>query len=83
MKNTLTPYQVGQYNVVAANSKEEAIQILLDYHYVDSDGIEVKDVIDLTFNLRTMITDAEGNNMEILGDWVSRIKKPEYMYGWE
>ena len=41
------------------------------------------DVEDLTNKLGMMLKDEEGKNIETLGNWVSRIKEPEYLYGWE
>lgn len=82
-ENILTPYQVGEYDVVAAYSKDGAAQLLADYVGCDSDEVSNDDIEDLTPKLNVMLKDEEGNDVETLGNWMKRVKEPEYLYGWD
>jgi len=83
MNKKLTPYQVGDNDVVAAYSKTEAAKLLNNYCGFDDDETPIDEVTDLTSKLDVMLNDEEGNDIETLGDWMKRIKEPEYLYGWE
>lgn len=85
-KKSLTAYQVGDNDVVAAYDEEGAVKVLGDYcgyeveeSYKDDNNL----VTDLTSKLNEMLKDEEGNDLETLGDWLKRIDEPEYLYGWE
>lgn len=80
----LTPYQVGDNDIVAAYDEKQAIKILCEYSgCLDADDFKESDVTDLTSKLNGMLKDEDGNDLETLGNWIKRIDKPEYMYGWE
>lgn len=90
---TLTAYQVGDNDVVAAYDKDGAIQILADYCGFDADEFYAEDygfgtnsvstVEDLTSKLNVMLKGEDGEDLETLGDWMNRVNEPEYLYGWE
>lgn len=83
--NLLTPYQVGENDVVAAYDEEEAIEVLCLYtgcnHTNEFD--KSVDVTDLTKNLDEMLKDEDGNDLNTLRAWVEELTEPQYMYGWE
>lgn len=79
----LIAYQVGENDVVVAYNEQEAIDVLVGYGDLVSSDFSLEDVTDLTSKLNEILKDEEGNDIETLGDWVKRIEKPEYLYGWE
>ena len=85
-KKSLTAYQVGDNDVVAAYDEEGAVKVLGDYCGYEVEEFYEDDnnsVTDLTSKLGEMLKDEEGNDLETLGDWLKRIDEPEYLYGWE
>jgi len=84
MDNLLIAYQVGEYDIVAAYDWKEAVEILCLYSGCNHTGdFSELDVTDLEDKLGEMLKDEEGSDIETLGDWLSRLNEPEYMYGWE
>lgn len=79
----LTPYQVGENDVVVAYTKETAIKILCEHSCCNKEfDFGEDDVEDLTYKLDVMLKDEEGGNICTLRDWLKESSKPRYLYGW-
>lgn len=80
----LTPYQVGDNDVVVAYSKENAIKLLCDFSSCNEEFEFMEDdVEDLTYKLDEVLKDKEGGDFGTLREWVHMYSKPNYLYGWE
>jgi hypothetical protein len=79
----LKPYQVGDYDIVLAENKDSAVQLLADYCGFDSDKMTNDEVEDLSTRLDMSFQDEEGNQIGTLGDWIKDKTEPEYIVGWE
>ena len=81
---TLTPYQVGENDVVVAYTKETAIKILCEFSCCNEEfDLDEGDVEDLTYKLDVMLKDEEGGDIGTLREGVKKLSKPQYLYGWE
>ena len=80
MTNKLKPYRVGENDIVAAFSCDEARQILKDYCGTEFTDDEL-DVTELPLNMK--LHDEEGNFLNTLGGYMKNVGKAEYLVGWE
>ena len=78
----LKPFQVGDNDIVAAFTQDEAVQILKEYCCTEfCDDGEVLDVTELPLEME--LQDEEGNFLSTLGDYMKKVEKAEYLVGWE
>ena len=76
----LKAYQVGDNDIVAAYSKDEATQILTDYCGINyMEGITETEEVSKTLK----ITDEDGRHQGTLGDFMDDVTEPMYLMGWE
>ncbi|MGI2159876.1 hypothetical protein [Shewanella baltica] len=81
MTEQLRPFEVGDYDIVAAYSKEQALTLLNEY-CGDKFTLEDMDITDLSDQLDRTIHLEEGGT-ETLGEIMSRVYTPQYLFGWE
>lgn len=79
----LKPYQVGENDIVVAHNPTQALSLLAEQCAWDSTEIADFDVEDLGERLTMVLQDEEGESAGTLGDWVAKITKPQYLFGWE
>jgi hypothetical protein len=79
----LTPYQVGENDIVVAYNPKQALELLVEYCDYEAGDWEDFEVEDISYKLDVMILDEEGAVIETLRDCIKRISAPEYLYGWE
>ncbi|MCS6206801.1 hypothetical protein [Shewanella baltica] len=80
MTEQLRPFEVGDCDIVAAYSKEQALTLLNEY-YGDNFTLEDMDITDLSDDLDRKFHLEEGG-AETLGELMSRVYKPQYLFGW-
>lgn len=82
MEQKLTPFQVGENDIVLAANSKEAEELLRAHSgcFEDSEELEVED---LSNRLDMKFSDEEGNFISTLGDWIKDMKEPQYIVGWE
>lgn len=76
----LKAYQVGENDIVAAFTEDEAKQILKEYCGTELEDDEL-DVTELP--PETALHDEEGKFLNTLGDYMKGVDKAEYLVGWE
>lgn len=83
--SNLKPYIVGENDMVAAESPEQALQILIDeYDHSCSDDLTVDDVVDASNRLEVHVFDEEGKSTGTLQQYIDDCNgEPKYLYGWE
>lgn len=80
MSDKLKPYQVGENDIVAAFTGDEARKILKEYCGTEFDCDEL-DVEELPLEMK--LQDEDGNFLATLGDYMKDVEKAEYLVGWE
>lgn len=80
MTSKLKAYQVGENDIVAAFTEDEAKQILKEYCGTELEDGEL-DVTELPLEMK--LQDEEGNFLSTLGDCMKKVEKAEYLVGWE
>lgn len=80
MTNKLKAYQVGENDIVAAFTEDEARQILKDYCGTELEDDEL-DVTELPQEME--LHDEEGTFINTLGEYMKNVGKAEYLVGWE
>lgn len=80
MSDKLKAYQVGENDIVAAFTGDEARQILKEYCCTEMEDDEL-DVTELPPEMK--LQDEEGNFLSTLGDYMKKVEKAEYLLGWE
>ncbi|MFV7771692.1 hypothetical protein [Shewanella marisflavi] len=81
MSEHLRPYLVGDTDIVAAYSEEEALTLLNEYcgetfNPEDMDITDLSGEPDNEYHL-------EDGRIETLGEIMARVDKPQYLLGWE
>ena len=79
----LTPYQVGENDIVLAPCENSAIDLLADYCGFDADEMSSDDVTNLSKRLDMKLQDEEGNDIGTLGSYVEGMNEAQYIVGWE
>ena len=79
-KSKLKSYQVGENDIVAAFTEDEARQILREYCGTELHDYELC-VIELPPEMK--LRDEEGNIFSTLGDYMQKVEKAGYLVGWE
>ena len=78
----LTPYQVGDNDIVAAYNEKDAIVILSEF--AGGEFVECLGCDDVTEKYLDMdICDEEGKVTGNLGDIMKDVTEPQYLFGWE
>ena len=82
MNKLLTAYQVGDNDIVLAESEQQAREIFV--HEWDG-GIEIDEfeVEDLSLRLDMKLHSEDGKAWRTLGDYIKNLKEPQYLLGWE
>jgi len=79
---TLKAYQVGEFDIVAAYSADQALNI-----YVGTcgdctvDDFEVDEIIEP--RLSAVMKDEDGNPAGTIKDYLDEVAEPQYLFGWE
>lgn len=76
----LKAYQVGETDIVAAHSPEEALKVFKDF-LIDNDETQLDEVTEI--DLATQVFDEERIARWTVGDHVALQTKPAYLFGWE
>lgn len=81
----LKPYKVGEYDMVAAETPEQALRLLMDnFDNCCDDDLTIDDVTDMTSHLFRQVYDEDGNQTGTLYSYVKACNDtPSYLYGWE
>lgn len=81
----LKPFKVGENDIVAATSKEEALQVFMSYVCQESyEDFTVDDVEDISIYIGEMVFGEDGKPIQTLGDYVNQCDgNAQYLYGWE
>lgn len=83
-ENQLKAFQVGEHDLVAHYSAEEARQLLLKDGDYDEDDILPSDVTECSEEfLKKPTKDEEGNQMSPWGDDLEKMTAPGWIGGWE
>jgi hypothetical protein len=80
MTSKLKAYQVGENDIVAAFTEDEAKQVLKEYCCTELKDNDL-DVTELPLEMK--LQDEEGNFLSTLGDYMKNVEKAEYLFGWE
>ncbi len=78
----LKPYQVGENDIVLAESEEKAVALLKEYSgcFDEDDQLDVED---LSPRLGMKLMSEDGEFFSTLGDYIVDMKDPQYVVGWE
>jgi len=79
----LKPYQVGENDIVVAQNPEQALDLLAEQSAWTKEEMSDFEVEDLSNRLTMKLFDEEGKEDGTLGDWVSKVSEPQYLFGWE
>ena len=79
----LKPYQVGENDIVAAYTEEQAMSLLLEKCAWNKEECADFDIEDLSGKLDMKMMTEDGVVIETLGDWMERLLEPQYLFGWE
>lgn len=79
----LRPYQVGENDIVVAFNPDQALDLLAEQSAWTKEEMSDFEVEDLSARLTMKLVDEEGKEDGTLGDWVSKINEPQYLFGWE
>lgn len=80
MTSKLKAYQVGENDIVAAFTEDEAKQILKEYCGTELEDGEL-DVTELPPEME--LHDEEGKFLNTLEEYMKNVEKAEYLVGWE
>lgn len=79
------PFNVGGNDIVAATSKEEALQVFMSHVCQESyDDLTIDDVEDISIYMGEIVYIVDGEPIKTLGDYVNQCNgEAQYLYGWE
>lgn len=83
MKNkTLNPYQVRENDMVLAESKPDAIELMMNEFGIDALDPDIEVDVELV-PMSTELHHEDGTVSTTVGEYIKDMTEPQYLVGWE